>query len=119
MGRKYDENTIYEIARRIVTGEISYSQAQKEYSIKSQGSIGPWIRKYKAGLLPCYQMGKYDKLSKERLIKQLEEIEASLQRSRLESKAYSTLIEVAEEKFKIEIRKKYGTKQFSDSENKK
>lgn len=119
MGKRYDESTIYEIARRIVTGDISYSKAQKEYGVKSQGSIGPWVRKYKEGLLPCFSMGKFDKLSREELIKQLEEMDRKLQRSNLQTKAYEALIEVAEEKFQINIKKKSGTKQSKDSKKEK
>lgn len=119
MGRKYSESTIYEIARRITTGEITYTDAQKEYGIKSQGSIGPWLRKYKEGLLPCIEMGKYDKFSKEDLIKALERADLNLEKSNLQTKAYEALIEVAEEKFRIDIRKKSGTKQSYDSKKEK
>lgn len=119
MGRRYDENTIYEIARRITTGEISYREAQLEYGIRSQGSIGPWLKKYRDGLLPYHVMGKYDNYSKEDLVKMLEESEKKLKRSNLQAKGYESLIEVAEQTFGIDIRKKSGTKPFSDSESKK
>ena len=119
MGKRYDDNLIYEVARRITSGELTYTEAQHEYSIKSQGSIGPWLKKYRLGLLPYDEMGKYDNYSKEELAKMLEESEKKLQRSNLQSKAYESLIEVAEQTFKIDIRKKSGTRQFSDSENRK
>jgi transposase-like protein len=73
MGIRYRESTIFEICRRIDKGEISYSDAQREYGVKSQGSFGPWLRKYRAGLLPCIEIDKYEDLSKEELIKALEE----------------------------------------------
>jgi len=63
MGIKYSESTIYESYKRIDIVQISYSDAQREYGVKSQGSIGPWLRKYRAGLLPCIEMDKYDDLS--------------------------------------------------------
>lgn len=119
MGIKYSESTIYEICKRIDTGQISYSDAQREYGVKSQGSIGPWLRKYRAGLLPCIEMGKYDDLSKEELIKALEESNKRLEASNLQTKAYEAIIEVAEERFNIEIRKKSGTKLSNDSKKEK
>lgn len=119
MGSKYDDNTIYEIARRISTGEISYSEAQREYGVKSQGSIGVWIRKYEKGLLPFLDMGQYSELSREELVEKLKEMDMKLQHSNLQTKAFEALIEVAEEKFQIDIRKKPGTKQSFGSKKEK
>jgi hypothetical protein len=64
-------------------------------------------------------MGKYDDLSKEELIKALEESNRRLETSSLQAKAYEAIIEVAEERFKIEIRKKSGTKPSNDSKKEK
>ena len=45
------------------------------------------------------------------LLKRIEELEEALEYEKLRSLAYSTMIDIAEEDFKIEIRKKDGAKQ--------
>ena len=73
----------------------------------------------KKGLLPFLDMGQYTELSREELVEKLKEIDMKLQHSNLQAKAYEALIEVAEEKFQIDIRKKSGTKQSFDSKKEK
>jgi len=43
----------------------------------------------------------------------IEELEEELRIERLKRKAYQQMIKIAEERFKISIKKKYGTKQFN------
>ncbi|WKK80466.1 hypothetical protein [Marivirga arenosa] len=40
MGIRYSESTIFEVCRRIETGDISYSEAQSEYGVKAKEVYG-------------------------------------------------------------------------------
>ena len=50
-------------------------------------------------------------LEKKKLEKRIKELEKALEYSNLRARAYNTMIDVAEDMFKISIRKKPGTKQ--------
>ena len=50
-------------------------------------------------------------LEKKKLEKRIKELEKALEYSNLRARAYNTMIDVAEDMFKIPIRKKPGTKQ--------
>jgi hypothetical protein len=52
-----------------------------------------------------------DKEDVEQLQKQVAALQAALAQEKLKSEGFSTMIDIAEEEYKIEIRKKYGAKQ--------
>ena len=52
-----------------------------------------------------------DKQNVELLQKQVAALQAALAQEQLKTEAFSTMIDVAEDEYKIEIRKKYGAKQ--------
>ena len=56
-------------------------------------------------------------LSKEKL--RIQELEKALERESLRGDLLEKIVTIAEEQFNIEIRKKYGAKQFSPSKSNK
>ena len=54
-----------------------------------------------------------DNKNVEQLEKQVAALQAALKQEQLKAEAFNTLIDIAEERYKIEIRKKSGAKQWS------
>lgn len=103
--------------RTIVTaigqGRLTIKEAKTAYNIKTEKIIRSWIGQYKSEKVEiCIEntspMAK-DKSSSKDLEK--EALEKALQEAELKIKALNTLIDVAEDQLKIDIRKKSGAKQ--------
>ena len=101
------------IVSAVEQGRMSIKEAQVAYKVKSAKTIRDWVNQYKSEKVEvCIEtkppMGKnkkkLDKLQNPALQKALEEAE-------LKIKALNTLIDVAEEQLKIDIRKKSGARQ--------
>ncbi|QOW10048.1 transposase [Kaistella flava (ex Peng et al. 2021)] len=101
------------IVSAIEQGRLTIKDAKIAYHIKSEKSIRDWIKQYKSekveicieNTLPMAKVKpSVQDLEKEALHKALQEAE-------LRIKALNTLIDVAEDQLKIDIRKKSGAKQ--------
>lgn len=101
------------IVSAIEQGRLTIKDAKIAYHIKSEKSIRDWIKEYKSekveicieNILPMAKVKpSVQDLEKEALHKALQEAE-------LRIKALNTLIDVAEDQLKIDIRKKSGAKQ--------
>lgn len=120
-----------EVIQEIESGELGIKEAQHKYGIQGNATVSTWLRKH----------GNFDWLnkstvsmpkSKEQKLLELEQKVRLLekQKKELEKKAdfadkkvifFDMMIDIAEEEFKIPIRKKYSPEQLSDlkSKNKK
>jgi transposase len=112
-----DENFTYEIAFRrwlvfeIETKKTTVKEASENFNI-SLGVIYRWREKYSSEMvLPLLDMTAEEKQKLELLEKQLKETEKKLAEASMKNIALNMLIDVAEEKLKISIRKKPGAKQ--------
>jgi hypothetical protein len=112
-----DENFTYEIAfKRWLVFEIeSKKMTIKEASEKFEiplWLVYKWRDKYSSEMvLPLLDMTAEEKQKLELLQKQLKEAEKKLAEASMKNIALNMLIDVAEEKLKISIRKKLGAKQ--------
>jgi len=103
------------IVTAIEQGRLTIKDAKTAYNIKSEKIIRNWIVQYKSEKVEiCIEntspMAK-DKPSSKDLEK--EALQKALLEAELKIKALNTLIDVAEEQLKIDIRKKSGAKQSS------
>ena len=101
------------IVTAIEQGRLTIKEAKTAYNIKNEKIIRSWIGQYKSEkVVICIEntspMAK-DKPSSKDLEK--EALQKALQEAELKIKALNTLIDVAEEQLKIDIRKKSGAKQ--------
>lgn len=116
-----DEKHDYEISfrrwlvREIEEGRMSPIEAVKAFNFSpSSGGklISNWRKKYAPTMfLPLPSMTAQEKQELAALQKQLKAMEKQLEDARMRNIALNTLIDVAEEQLKIEIRKKPGAKQ--------
>ena len=111
--RSYSNLQKRTIVTAIEQGRLTIKEAKTAYNIKSEKSIRDWILQYKSEKVEiCIEntspMAK-DKSSSKDLEK--EALQKALQEAELKIKALNTLIDIAEEQLKIDIRKKSGAKQ--------
>jgi transposase len=101
------------IVSAIEQGRMTTQEAQVAYNIKDQRIIREWINQFKSEKVEiCIEkqlpMGKKKKADP---TAQTAVLEKALQEAELKIKALNTLIDVAEEQLKMNIRKKSGAKQ--------
>lgn len=113
-----DEEAI-KIAREYLETSITIKELQSKYGFKGDGSIYTWINKFglskptEEEVQIMNKVKSMEKICKEeaKLLKEIEALKNELELERLKSKAFSKMIDIAEQNMKISIRKKFGTKQ--------
>ena len=104
-----------QIIQEVVSGSISKEAAKRKYGIKGNSAITKWMCKF--GYIdnpyqPTEVMESKDLSDDPADLKlRIKELEKALADAKLSSQAYSTMIDIAEQEFKIPIRKKFVTKQ--------
>ncbi len=101
------------IVTAIEQGRMSIKEAQIAYDIKTGKTIRDWMSQYKAEKVEVCIENKFQMVQKKPTSKSSETaaLEKALQEAELKIKALNTLIDVAEDQLKIDIRKKSGAKQ--------
>ena len=125
-GNRYTQEEKMAIIKDYLESNQSKNKIVKKYGI-GYGSLVTWLRIF--GVENNKERNKsvmVRKISKmksdvkntdakndvnQELLKRIEELEKALEYEKLRSLAYSTMIDIAEEDFKIQIRKKDGAKQ--------
>ena len=102
------------IIQEVLSGKLSKEAAQRKYGIKGHSAITNWMRSF--GIKEPLSHKIYVKEekpgdSKEALAARIKELEEALKLAELKSEAYSKMIDIAEDKFSVKIRKKLPTKQ--------
>jgi transposase len=117
--REYIKRKIYTnlqkrtIVSAIDQGRMSIQDAQVAYKIKNEKTIREWLQQYKSEKVEiCIEKQlPMSKKKKEETTSQTAALQKALQEAELKIKALNTLIDVAEEQLKIDIRKKSGARQ--------
>ena len=96
-----------QVVREVEKGELTYKQAQKKYGIQGRSTVLVWIRKH--GILYWKELPTMShKKTPEQRIK---ELEALLAREKEKVHVLNVAIDIADDMFKTDIRKKYLPKQ--------
>ena len=125
-GNRYTQAEKMAIVKDYLESNLSRNAIVKKYRI-GQGTLIAWLRIFgveknkentKSVMVRKISKTKSDVKTTEsrdnvnqELLKRIEELEKALEYEKLRSLAYSTMIDIAEEDFKIKIRKKDGAKQ--------
>lgn len=101
------------VARAIESKELSIRQAKEKYLLAVEDrTIFGWVERYGvAKELSLATMTPEEKQEKVLLEKRIKALEKALEYAKLKNIAVETMIDVAEEQFRITIRKKAGPKQ--------
>lgn len=117
-GRKkvrYSQTIKQQVIKRILSGELSMSGAAREYGIGGSMTITRWLDRKDQILRTNPSDMDNESQGETKSFEELQAEVASLQQllayERLRSEGYLTMIKLAEEKYKLPIEKKSGTKQ--------
>ncbi|MDP4292396.1 MAG: hypothetical protein Q8908_15060 [Bacteroidota bacterium] len=110
----YSDKFKRSVVQKVLDGKIGITAARLKYGIKGHASINTWLKKY--DFLSQYAMKA--KTVNTEPVKSLQELEAEnrrlrkeLDREQLYTRALNVMIDIAEKRFNIPIRKKPGAKQ--------
>lgn len=105
----------------VVSGRLSLREAQLTYGVKSVQTIQRWIKQMEQENADLVELnegwmkkGKSVKKDSPANAGDIKALQKELEEARLKIAALNTLIDVAEEQLKINIRKKPGAKQSND-----
>ena len=103
------------IVTAIEQGRMSIKEAQTAYGVKTEKIIRNWLTQYKTekGEICIITEPVMAKKTKPITTAQTEALQKALEEAKLKIKVLDTLIDVAEEQLKIDIRKKSGAKSSS------
>ncbi len=119
--KRYSSAFKLKVIDEIESGKLTITGARSLYDIKGGGIIQKWIKKFgKLHLLnKVVRIELKDEVSRlKELEKQKKELESALAHAHIKLLAYETLIEVAENKLGIDLKKNLGQKQFDMLEKK-
>lgn len=116
---KAEEHDRIDAVLNILKGVTTAEDVRKKYAITSINSVYTWIGKYVTQEKALFLSGQTDEdMANKSKDDQIRELKAALKKAqkeaeleKLRAKAYDKMIDLAEERFNIPIRKKSGTKQ--------
>ena len=100
-----------QVVNEVLSGAISKYEARRKYGIGGSVTVLRWIRKFESSKPKELFMSEKKEKTVEQLKLEIEQLKHQLEYEKLKSKAFDTMIDIAEEEFKIAIRKKPGAKQ--------
>jgi len=107
--RSYTKLQKRTIVTAIEQGRMTIKEARAAYNIKTERTIRDWLLRFKEEKVDLCRETRPGMATKKASDKQA--LEKALEEAELKIKALNTLIDVAEEQLKIDIRKKSGAKQ--------
>lgn len=120
-----------QVVQELEKGELGIKAAQEKYGIQGDATVRNWLKKYgnfdweNKTQLPLAKSPEQKLLELEQKVRLLEKQKSSLEKqlefSDKKAIFFDMMIDIAEEEFKIPIRKKYSPEQLNDlqSKNKK
>lgn len=113
--RSYSRLQKRTIASAIDQGRMTIPEAQTAYQIKNEGLIRNWLRAYRSEKADLSAVKKDTTPQEAPACSRsgTEALEKALKEAELKIQALNTLIDVAEQQLKIDIRKKSGARQSS------
>jgi len=122
----YTEEFKRKIVEEVLSGKLNRHQASKLYGIRGNATITYWIRQMEG--LPGKGGVSSDKISNfasmkknisdKKLEEELKEVRELLRLAELRADVWQKAVEIAEEKFDIEISKKFGAQALRQLEKK-
>lgn len=120
----YSESFKLQVIQKVLEGKLSKEEANRLYGIRSKSAILEWTRQYsgqkgfdKRGKVLKAKESEVNKALKEQASRILE-LEEALRLEKLRVALSNKMIDIAEEEYGINIRKKSGAKQSKVSKQK-
>jgi transposase-like protein len=116
---RYSESLKRKIAKSYLSGEASYGVLAEENGLRDKSVVKEFVKWYRRKLSqePNYgsmveeDANNENTLSEAALKQRVSELERRLKQEQLRCEMLETMIDIAEQRFELEIRKKSGTNQ--------
>ena len=118
--RDYTMTFKLQVVSEVEKGELTYRQAQFHYGIQGRSTVLVWLRKH--GNLDWSKPSMHHLMSKskETPAQKIKRLERELSDERLKNTMLNTMIDISDEQYGTQIRKKHSTKQSTEpGKNKK
>ncbi|WP_374761275.1 helix-turn-helix domain-containing protein [Flectobacillus longus] len=110
--RDYSMAFKLQVIAEVEKGELSYKQAQRKYGIQGRSTVLVWLRKHSILDWSAHKWKHPSTMSIEKTPEQkIKELEVLLAKEKEKVHVLNVAIDIADELFKTEIRKKYLPKQ--------
>jgi len=109
------------IVEEVENGLITASDARKLYNIAGKGTIANWVERYGMNQRlerTVYVMTHDEEFELIRLRKENRRLQQALDDSQIKTIALESLIEVAEEKYHLDLKKNFGSKVLEELKKK-
>lgn len=118
-GRKHQYELSFKrkVCQELLSGQITITDLARQYNISGAGTIMRWVKWFQQEqeeLLSSQPMEISQDNTDPNIEKSAKEIEAELRLAKAKIATLETMIDIAEQQFNIEIRKKSGTKPSSE-----
>ncbi len=101
-----------QVVSEVEKGELSYKQAQRKYGIQGRSTVLVWLRKHSILDWTIHQWKQLPMMPTIKTPEQkIKELETLLAKEKEKVHVLNVAIDIADELFKTEIRKKYFPKQ--------
>jgi transposase-like protein len=111
----YSDEFKKSVVDEVIKGVLNKEEARWKYGIKGSSAVLNWIRKFEVGNKYITMKSKKNPIKSGKSIEELEAENARLKQEldieQLRNRALNVMIDIAENQFKIPIRKKPGAKQ--------
>ena len=106
------------LVREVIDGGLSALEVARRYNISS-ASMYRWLDEFGDEIISNFELNQSNnpmsstpknESNQENNSSRIEELEEELRLEKLKREAYQQMIKIAEERFKISIKKKFGTK---------
>lgn len=122
----YTEDFKLKIVNEVLRGKLNRHQASKLYGIRGNATITYWIRQMEGlpgkGGIPSEEISNFatmkQNINDKKLDEELKEVKELLRVAELRADVWQRAVEIAEEKFDIEITKKFGAQALRQLEKK-
>jgi transposase-like protein len=111
----YSEAFKWRVVQEVLSGKLTKEEARVAYGIKSNSAILYWMRRYSGNgdyrsvhSQPNSATAMQDSKKQQELEDRVKQLEEELRRATLRADLWQKMVEVAEDRLKIDIKKKYG-----------
>jgi transposase-like protein len=126
INRKISDDFKRKVVLEVLAGNLSKEEARRAYDVRGKSAVTDWVRRFGPEFsnlenpdVGLQSMSKSQKTSSvEELQTEIENLRRQLDEERHKAGLYKTMIEIAEERFNIDIRKKSGAKQSLNTKKK-
>ena len=110
---RYSDDFRKSVVEEVLSGRLSKDEARRQYGIRGKSAVLNWIRKFDASRThPMKKKRTLQQRDTSELEAENKRLREELELERLRTLSLNVMIDLAEEQFKVPIRKKSGAKQL-------